>query len=78
MDVVLRPIGPTRTDWSLTDRLGRALGVVRSSGEPATFEISAEPGTSLHGIQIAHTSLDAAMTAIATRMAGACSLDSQA
>ncbi|GJE62721.1 hypothetical protein [Methylobacterium trifolii] len=78
MDVVLKQVGPDPINWSLTDRLGRTLGAIEKSAKPATFKILAQPGTALDGIKVEHLSLDAVMTAIATRMAGACSLDSQA
>ena len=74
MDVILTPIAPQGEAWSLKDRLGRNLGVVRKG---KGFEISPEPASKLEGISHHHLTLDAVMTAIAEHMKGACSLDSQ-
>jgi hypothetical protein len=74
MDVVLTPIRSRKDAWSLKDRLGRELGRVE---QKQNFEIMADPASKLHGVRVTHSSLDEAMTAIAARMDGACSLDSQ-
>ena len=77
MDVILTPASPARSEWVLTDRLGRSLGRIHKTDQAETFEIEAKDGTALKGIGVIHPSLDAAMSAIANRMDGACSLDSQ-
>ena len=74
MDVVLTPIASRKDAWDLKDRLGRNLGTVEQTN---SFWITAEPTSKLHGVPAEHPTLDAAMSAIATRMDGACSLDSQ-
>jgi hypothetical protein len=77
MDVVVTPVGSTDTTWNLDDRLGRHLGVIRKSEGVQPFEIEPVPTGALLGVNRLHTTLDAAMSAIATRMGGACELDSQ-
>ena len=74
MDVVLTPVGTDGTAWSLTDRLRRPLGTVKK-GDGFTI-VPAVAGSFL-GVEKHHPSLDAAMTAIAKHLGGACSLDSQ-
>ena len=74
MDVVLTPVGTDGTRWSLTDRLRRPLGMVKKGDG---FTIVPAQGSSLWRISPEHPTLDAAMTAIAKHLGGACSLDSQ-
>lgn len=77
MDVVLSPVGTERSEWGLRDRLGRDLGTINKLADPETYKIVAKLGSSLDGVVTSHDTLDAAMSAIAKRMEGACSLDSQ-
>ena len=77
MDVVVTPVGSAGTTWNLDDRLGRHLGIIRKSEGAQPFEIEPVPTGALLGVNRLHTTLDAAMSAIATRMGGACELDSQ-
>ncbi len=77
MDVVLRPVTEAQSEWELRDRLGRDLGKVTRSANPEAYRIVAKLGCSLDGVATSHETLDGAMSAIAKRMGGACSLDSQ-
>lgn len=74
MDVVVVPLPSRKDAWSLKDRLGRELGSIVQSKD---FVIWPEPASKLQGVSLVHPTLDAAMTAIETHMAGACSLDSR-
>jgi len=74
MDVILTPTGSKGASWSLKDRLGRHLGEIR---EDVGFAIIPAAGTGLQNIPLHHASLDAAMTAVAKHMAGACELGIQ-
>ena len=74
MDVVLTPVGPDGTRWSLTNRLRRPLGTVEKGDD---FTIVPELAGGLISIEKHHPTLDAAMTAIARHLGGTCSLDSQ-
>lgn len=77
MDVVLRPVAEAQLEWELRDRLGRDLGTIVRTAAPEAYKITAKLGCSLDGVVTSHETLGAAMSAIATRMGGACSLDSQ-
>lgn len=77
MDVVLKPVAAAQSEWELRDRLGRELGTIRRSTDPEAYKIVAKLGCSLDGVATSHETLDGAMSAIAKRMGGACSLDSQ-
>ncbi|WP_267428244.1 hypothetical protein [Methylobacterium sp. GC_Met_2] len=77
MDVVLRPVAEAQSEWELRDRLGRDLGKVIQSADPEAYKIVAKLGCSLDGVPTSHATLDGVMSAIAARMGGACSLDSQ-
>lgn len=77
MDVVLSPVKSEQAMWALRDRLGRDLGTISRSADPETYRIVAKLGSSLDGVVTSHDTLHAAMTAVAKRMDGACSLDSQ-
>jgi hypothetical protein len=77
MDVILTRVGSAGTAWNLDDRLGRHLGTIHKSEGVQPFEIEPVPTSALHGVTRLHMTLDAAMSAIASRMGGACELDSQ-
>jgi hypothetical protein len=77
MDVIVTPVGSTGTAWNLDDRLGRHLGTICKSDASEPFEIEPVPTSTLHGVLRLHMTLDAAMSAIASRMGGACERDSQ-
>ncbi|QRM34144.1 hypothetical protein [Microvirga sp. VF16] len=77
MDVVvtLAELKPTGT-WTLSDRLGRPLGII-SEVSPALFAIDANGSSGLSGMGTANfLSLNDAMTAIARHMKGECQLSS--
>jgi hypothetical protein len=76
MDVVVTPTGSNGTSWDLKDRLGRSLGAIEQDGE-MLFQITPEPNGALKSVPRTHPTLDAAMTAIASRMQGGCVLDSR-
>ncbi|GJD49550.1 hypothetical protein OPKNFCMD_2281 [Methylobacterium crusticola] len=74
MDVVLTPAGTKGKTWTLTDRLGRQIGVIKSADN--LFRIVPEARSGLEGVGLGHESLDKAMSAIATHMKGSCELTS--
>ncbi|GEP07437.1 hypothetical protein [Methylobacterium oxalidis] len=75
MDVIVNPIGAAGTEWSLYDRLGRHLGLIRKSQWPnEPFTIVPERGSRLDGIEILYPSLDGALAAIEVRLGGTCEL----
>ncbi|GEP07291.1 hypothetical protein [Methylobacterium oxalidis] len=75
MDVVVNPIGPPDTEWTLYDRLGRHLGMIRRTAWSDTpFTILPERGSRLDGMAVLHPSLEAALTAIEQRLGGTCEL----
>ncbi|GEP07869.1 hypothetical protein [Methylobacterium oxalidis] len=75
MDIIVNPIGAPDTEWSLYDRLGRHLGLIRRTSWPANpFTILPERGSSLEGVPLIHPTLDAALTAIERRLGGTCEL----
>ena len=76
MDVIVAPSGSSGSSWVLKDRLGRPLGTIEALDDGYTpFTIS--PEGALVGVGTQHASLDAAMSAIARKMGGACELDSE-
>lgn len=75
MDVVVNPIGALDTEWTLYDRLGRHLGLIRKTEWPdMPFTILPERGSRLDGMVVHHPSLDAALLAIEQRLGGTCDL----
>jgi hypothetical protein len=75
MDVIVNPIGAAGTEWSLYDRLGHHLGLIRRSMWPNDpFTILPERGSQLDGIPIFYPSLDVALVAIEERLGGKCEL----
>lgn len=76
MDVVVTPTGTSGTSWGLKDRLGRSLGAIEQD-VGGVFHIAPDPDSALKSVPRTHPTLDAAMTAIASRMQGGCALDSQ-
>ncbi|MER2267912.1 hypothetical protein [Methylobacterium oxalidis] len=77
MDVIVNPTGPSGTEWSLDDRLGRHLGSILGTQGSFPFVIKPEPTSGLSGVRLLHASLDEAMSSIARKMGGACELNSR-
>ena len=50
MDVIVKPIWSSRTEWGLNDRLGRRHGMIHQSAELTAFEIEPEPTSALLGV----------------------------
>jgi hypothetical protein len=71
-----RPV-PRGTWTTASAAISASSGIIRKSEGVQPFEIEPVPTGALLGVNRLHTTLDAAMSAIATRMGGACELDSQ-
>ena len=77
MDVILTPDGSAGSAWTLKDRLGRNLGNITKPQNADEFEIQPDAFGLLKSVKRRHTSLNEAMSAIASITNGACTLDSQ-
>lgn len=73
MDIIVRPSGAEKT-WSLTDLLGRTMGVVVEEA-PGTFAVRPEGNAAqtMNGMRLGpFGSLDQALAAIETHTRGVC------
>lgn len=61
--------------WWVTDRKGRSLGAIREVPGSASVSIVARPESPLWPIQEGHTSLDAALRAIAEHLGVSCQIN---
>lgn len=75
MDVLVRPLGSSGTEWLLQDRFGYPLSRLRQTTVPVDpFTILPERGSPLDGISVFHPTLDAAPSAVEKRLNGTCEL----
>jgi hypothetical protein len=78
MDVIVTPVPGPEKIWTLTDRLGRAVGEITRSTEDQFIITAAHtgPDAPLAKMSAVHPSLDAAMNALAKCLKGVCQLSS--
>jgi hypothetical protein len=76
VDVVVTPAKFKPDIWTLSDRLGRALGTITKTF-PSLFVINADRNSGLFNMATTNfSSLDSVMSAIASQMKGECQLSS--